>query len=183
MRRTVGIYKITSPTGKIYVGQSGFIERRFQKYKRLECESQPRLYNSLKKYNIESHIFEIIERCDKVLLNKRERYYQDLYSATGVTGLNCDLTTDGNCKKKTSVETRLKISKALLGRSKSKRALKNIQEASRRNCKQVICTVTDIVYNNHHEAAELLGILPKTLYSKLAGYRKNNTTLIYYEII
>jgi len=29
---TIGIYKITSPTGKIYVGQSCNIERRFNTY-------------------------------------------------------------------------------------------------------------------------------------------------------
>ena len=51
----VGIYKITSPTGKIYVGQSCNMKKRFVKYKRLDCKSQSRLYNSLLKYWIKNN--------------------------------------------------------------------------------------------------------------------------------
>ncbi len=31
----IGIYKITNPEGKIYIGQSIDIDRRFKEYKRL----------------------------------------------------------------------------------------------------------------------------------------------------
>lgn len=46
----IGIYKITSPSGKIYIGQSVNIERRFLDYKKSLKKSQIKLYNSIKKY-------------------------------------------------------------------------------------------------------------------------------------
>ena len=49
----IGIYKIISPSGKIYIGQSRNIDKRFQQYKRLNCAKQPRLYNSFIKYGID----------------------------------------------------------------------------------------------------------------------------------
>ena len=59
----IGIYKITSPTNRIYVGQSLDIEGRFNAYKNLYSKilKQPRIYNSIKKYGAENHKFEIIE--------------------------------------------------------------------------------------------------------------------------
>lgn len=56
----IGIYKITNPNGKIYIGQSTNIDKRFYRYKRLECKGQIKLYNSLKKYGWDAHIIEII---------------------------------------------------------------------------------------------------------------------------
>lgn len=85
-----GIYKITNPTGKIYVGQSTNIEKRLAQYKRLwNCKTQTILYNSFKKYGVEKHIFEIITECKEYELNELERYYQEIYSCVGKNGLNC----------------------------------------------------------------------------------------------
>lgn len=36
----IGIYKITSPSNKVYIGQSRNIDKRLLKYKRLICERQ-----------------------------------------------------------------------------------------------------------------------------------------------
>jgi hypothetical protein len=43
----IGIYKITSPTNKVYIGQSIKINERKRKYKKLDCKNQPKIYNSL----------------------------------------------------------------------------------------------------------------------------------------
>ena len=51
-----GIYKITSPTGKIYVGLSVNTHKRWSKYKRLECINQRKLYNSFKKHDVKNEI-------------------------------------------------------------------------------------------------------------------------------
>ena len=60
----VGIYKITSPTGRVYIGQAIDIHVRWEKnYKKLQCKKQPRLYNSLLKYSFSQHIFEVVEEC------------------------------------------------------------------------------------------------------------------------
>ena len=71
----IGIYKITSPTGKIYIGQSNNIENRKKFYKRLDCINQIKLYNSLLKYSWKQHIFEVIEECTLEQLNEREIYW------------------------------------------------------------------------------------------------------------
>jgi len=87
-----GIYKITSPSYKIYIGQSIDIERRFSDYKIKKAKQQPRLRNSFLKHKIENHKFEIIEECKFEQLNIRERYWQDYYDVLGNKGLNCLLT-------------------------------------------------------------------------------------------
>lgn len=86
----IGIYKITSPNGKIYVGQSINVESRLAQYKKFQnCSSQPILYNSLKKYGVDKHKFEVITECLENQLNDLERYYQEIYSCVGKNGLNC----------------------------------------------------------------------------------------------
>jgi len=90
----IGIYKITNPKNKIYIGQSVNIKRRFKEYKSIKCKRQPRLYNSLKKYGVNNHTFEIIDYCDVEELNSKERYYQELYNCLSRSGLNCRVVTD-----------------------------------------------------------------------------------------
>lgn len=88
----IGIYKITSPSKRVYIGQSINIEGRFAQYKLMNCHKQVRLFNSFKKYGIDSHKFEIIIECEESQLNDLERYYQDLYHVISSKGLNCKLT-------------------------------------------------------------------------------------------
>lgn len=106
----IGIYMITSPLKKIYIGQSINIEKRFLKYKSINCKNQIILYRSLKKYGFEKHKFQILCECEILELNDKERYYQDLYSAISVSGLNCKLTKSGDRNGALSDETKLKIS-------------------------------------------------------------------------
>jgi group I intron endonuclease len=87
----IGIYKITSPTGKIYIGQSVDINRRKTEYKS-GCH-RGKLYNSFNKHGFENHTFETLEECTLELLNERERHYQDFYDVLGPNGLNLVLTT------------------------------------------------------------------------------------------
>lgn len=117
----IGIYKITSPTGRVYVGQSVDIDIRFEKYKLIkQSKSQVRLHRSFKKYDIKNHTFEILEECDEKELNNRERHYQDLYNVTSRKGLNCKLTKSDDKSGKLSQETRNKISNSNKGKIRSK---------------------------------------------------------------
>jgi group I intron endonuclease len=75
----IGIYKIISPKGKIYVGQSTNIRNRKYFYETSNCKGQPKLLNSLKKYGWELHKFEILEECDLNMLDEREIYFKNLY--------------------------------------------------------------------------------------------------------
>jgi group I intron endonuclease len=89
----IGIYKITSPSGKIYIGQSRTLEKRKNNYNNLrDCKNQPRLYASLVKYGFFEHIFEVVEECVVENLNSRERHWQEFYDVLGPKGLNCVLT-------------------------------------------------------------------------------------------
>lgn len=111
----IGIYKITSPTNKVYIGQSINIKERITTYKRNDCKPQKALYSSLLKYGFNNHKFEILELCDIEQLNEKERYYQDLYQAVGKNGLNLKLTTTKDRSGKLSEETLKKLSIARKG--------------------------------------------------------------------
>ena len=106
----IGIYKITSPTKKVYIGQSINVEKRINEYKRIyNCKVQIRLHRSLLKHGSETHKFEIIEECEVSELNDKERYYQDIFECIGKNGLNCKLTTSKDKSGFISEETRLKM--------------------------------------------------------------------------
>lgn len=111
----IGIYKITSPTGRIYIGQSVDIYYRWTDYKTKDAKSQVRLNRSFKKYGVENHAFEVVEECDVNLLSDRERYWQDYYNVIN-GGLNCRLTTTKDKTGYFSTESKLKMS--LSGKAK-----------------------------------------------------------------
>jgi group I intron endonuclease len=115
----IGIYKITSPSGKIYVGQSIDIDRRFKRYKKQYPKNQLKLYNSFIKHGVESHVFEVLEECTIEELNSKERYYQDLFFCISTNGLNLKLTQTEDKSGVLSSETRLLISKKSIGRKHS----------------------------------------------------------------
>lgn len=102
----IGIYKIISPSGKIYIGKSIDIEKRFNQYKTLHCKFQRRLYNSLKKYGAENHKFEVIKICRKENILLIEAFYQKRFDASGVNGLNCFVEDKENRKRHLSETTK-----------------------------------------------------------------------------
>ena len=110
----IGIYKIINPTGKIYIGQAININKRWKQYKTiLKQVIGSKLYNSLNKYGVETHQFEIIEECLLEQLNERELFWGKHYDVLGPNGLNLRL---GDANGKMSEETKQKISQSLLGR-------------------------------------------------------------------
>ena len=124
----IGIYKITSPKNKIYIGQSSDIDYRFLCYKKLKCKAQPRIYNSFLKYGVENHLFEIIEECTIELLNERERCWQDYYNVLGKEGLNCEFVSTNKFSKVVSEETKKKIANTLTGFKHSEESKKKISK-------------------------------------------------------
>jgi group I intron endonuclease len=145
-----GIYKIISPTNKIYIGQSTNIKSRWSKYYNYKCNKQPKIFNSFKKYNVETHKFEIIEECVLEKLNERELYWKQYYlNLYGWKNMLFHQLIDnrGDCMKgkkhsektkqkmviahtgrKDSNETKLKKSQSHLGIVKSKEWRKKIGE-------------------------------------------------------
>ena len=117
MEKIIGIYKITSPTKKIYIGQSLDVLHRFKTYKMYRCKSQPALYNSLIKHGHEKHTFEIIMQCSKEELNQFEIYYIELFQTfNSKYGLNLQA---GGYNGSPSEETRNKIREKNLGKKYS----------------------------------------------------------------
>lgn len=112
----VGIYKITSPSGKVYIGSAFNINKRWNVYKGLHCKQQPKLYNSLIKYGIKNHIFEIVEECSIDLLYEKEIYYKQQFIKKLGWGktLFCQII-DGNGGFK-SEETKRKIGEGNKGK-------------------------------------------------------------------
>ena len=75
----IGIYKIVSTSGKIYIGQSTDINNRKKQYLKNYPNNQPKIQNSISKYTFENHKFDIIEECSLELLNERETFWKSYY--------------------------------------------------------------------------------------------------------
>lgn len=114
MGKICGIYKITSPTGKVYIGQSINCRARYTHYKNGHGKDQVGLYRSIQKHGWDSHTFEIIFECEQEKLNEMEVYYISLFNSFGPPhGLNL---TEGGCNWVRSVETRKKMSQSQMGK-------------------------------------------------------------------
>lgn len=82
----IGIYKISNDlNGKVYVGQSIDIERRFKQHIQDTLNEQRRnksvIHKAMWKYGIEHFCFEIIEECKKEELDEREQYWISYYDS------------------------------------------------------------------------------------------------------
>lgn len=203
MEKICGIYKITSPRGKVYIGESTNISKRIYLYKIVSCHKQSRLYNSLKKYGWDAHTFEVIEECNFEDLLCKERYWQDFYDVLGDKGLNCELTNCGDYKRVLSQTSKDKISKAnsgknngMFGKKLSEGHLKKLQSykhtdkakikikdrsfgENNPNAKLVLNIDTGIFYGCVKDAADTIGIKRDTLKQYLNGRRKNKTSFVY----
>ena len=199
------IYKITSPSNKIYIGQTIKYKSRLWYYKVLKCKEQPRLYNSLNKHGYNNHIFEIIEECEESDLNIRERYWQDYYDVIGKQGLNCVLTKTTDRSGKMSEETRQKLiksnTKPMLGKTHSEESKlkmseshkgKIMTEEHKNNISKVLIgntysklskilldTQSGIFYDSINKASVALNINYSTLKAMLQNRFKNKTNLIF----
>ena len=171
MKKICGIYKITSPSGRVYVGQSVDIYGRWNLYKRLGCKRQIKLYNSLKKYGCDAHSFEIIEECLPEQLNEREIYRGNFYNVfNSKNGLN--LRECGGNHGKHSEETKQKLrefrhseetkkmlSKILTGKKRTEETKQKLRELAQKgitgrrgmtNSKEHSQKIRESLLGSHH---------------------------------
>ena len=139
----IGIYKITSPSGRVYVGQAIDVEKRKVQYEKGCCKTQRRIYNSISKHGFSNHVFVVVEECSLENLNNRERYWQDFYKVISEEGLNCKLTKTVDRKGKHSEDTKRKMSEAKIGikwkeEDVVKRAISNTGKKRTEETKQLI---------------------------------------------
>lgn len=196
-----GIYKITSTSGRIYIGQSVDIDRRKGTYKRMEScvKNQVKLYNSIKKYGWNSHLFEILEECAIDLLNERERYWQEFYNSNSKDNLNICLVSTLDKKQLHSEETVNKISNwhkefhknnknRMFGKKHkdetkqliAKKSKERYKKEPNPNCKKCYCIETGKEWNSIKECWEDM-FKDKYAYSyfqtMLGGHDENKTTI------
>lgn len=81
----IGIYKYQNKlNGKIYIGQSTDIERRYQQHL-WDAEKRPEqgtgIDLAINKYGINNFTFEIIEQCNPEQLDERERFWIEYFNS------------------------------------------------------------------------------------------------------
>ena len=111
------IYKITSPSGRVYVGKTSNFKRRISQYRCLACVCQWVLLRSFKKYGFENHIIEVIEEFNsdiKYADGKEMMWIRSLmtnFSKWGkiTNGLNLTDGGEGRVGAKASEETKQKL--------------------------------------------------------------------------
>jgi group I intron endonuclease len=186
----VGIYKITNPEGKAYIGLSKNIENRFQSHKALQFKGNNKLRESLTKYGKDSHLFEILEEIDistltkpqsDSLLRKHERYWIHIYK-TFDDGLNENRGGSG-CGSHTP-ESKQKISEALKNHPKpsdfgtNRKKWQHTEEFKDKVKNAPRCPVLmyDLEDNfikefpNQQLAADYLGVKKQAIWNVLNGY-------------
>jgi group I intron endonuclease len=134
------IYKLTGPENKIYIGQANNFNRRMNSYKRLKCQSQTKLYNTIKKYGWENFKSEVLidNLAGKVEMNEKEIFYVkafDSFVRKNKNGLNLTEGGDGQMGMVLSEESRKKISDKLKGKllSEETRRKMSVSKKGKRN--------------------------------------------------
>jgi group I intron endonuclease len=197
----IGIYKITNPKGKIYIGQSINIERRFKEYKQLQCTQSKKLYNSLQKYGWKQHIFEIVEECSVDLLNEKEEYWIINFNSH-IVGLNIKLSSKPSWTGKKRPEHSVFLQENGSGLSYERTQehkdnlsimMKNVwinkrEEISKKitqnkigkGLKPIICTTLfGMKFTSLKEASEILGLNKGNICEVLKGNRKHIKGLVF----
>lgn len=169
-----GIYKITSPSGGIYVGQSNDVIRRKWEYASIKCYDQPRLYNSLKRYGWNEHTFEIIHECSELELNELEKHYIKKYKTfNSERGMNL---TEGGDHYKRSEETKQKISKSHMGIVYGNDIIEKIKETKRNRVYESRAGNYEIYNQSNELIYKFLGDFRRTLEKLNIPYKGLNNS-------
>lgn len=129
------IYKITSPTGSVYIGKTARLKDRLYNYSRLNCKDQRMLYNSFYKYGFDNHNIEIIDQfhSSSSYANGKEIMWIRSYMSNITKWRECNgmnLTNGGEGSSwEASAEMSMKLSKLRKGRKHSEQAKINISNS------------------------------------------------------
>lgn len=168
------IYKLTSPSGKIYIGQTINSKYRFKEYLRSPLKYKTKIYIAIRKYGFENfdiEFIEIIEESNKIILksilNKLEPEYIHKFNCIEF-GYNLTSGGDGfihseesKIKMKLSAmgrvvsdETKIKLHNAHLGAKHTIETIKKIQYASS-NMSEESKNKMKLAYKNQPEDIKL----------------------------
>lgn len=81
-----GIYKITNQeTGECYIGQAADVAKRWKDHAKcglgIDTPAGNKLYKAIQEYGIWNFSWELLEQCNRVDLDEKERYYIQLYKS------------------------------------------------------------------------------------------------------
>lgn len=127
----VGIYKISSPSGKIYIGQSWDIQQRFWSYAyKAKWYKQPALSASFIKYGLDAHLFQKIHilpnDVSQNILDTYEEIYIQAYKDTGHRMMNI---RGAGSRGKHSQQSKDKIRNTLTGRKRPQEVIDKLIES------------------------------------------------------
>ena len=115
------IYKITSPSGRVYVGKTKRLKIRIWEYRWRSKKRKSIIHDSIKGYGWEAHKLEVIEEVSDELLNEREMFWikeLNTFYLDNEKGMNMTKGGDGNVPSwKHNIERRKKQSKAFSGKN------------------------------------------------------------------
>jgi predicted GIY-YIG superfamily endonuclease len=192
----IGIYKITNPEGKAYIGYSKKVENRWASHKNAQHKANYKLKESLTKHGGDSHQFEVIEEVDisllsrgqgDALLRKRERYWIKELD-TFNNGLNSNGGGSG-CNSHTAESKRLigeansKPKPADFGANRKKwqhteEFKEKLRNAKRKNTRPILMYDREgnLVgeFPNNQKAADYIGCQKSAIWNVLNGYKSAN---------
>jgi group I intron endonuclease len=151
----VGIYKIASPTGKVYIGQSWDLNARRKAYSKAACKGQHLILNSLLKYGWENHKWEILLYLTDNTTQKWMDYWEisfiSFYKDCGLELLNIK---PGGFGGKLTEEIKIKISLANKGRKPAQHLIEKLKIINRRPCLEHVKKIVSETHKGvkHHAA-------------------------------
>lgn len=90
----IGIYKIENlVNGKVYIGQSIHIERRWQEH--CQPSSRSLIGKAIQKYGKEHFTFQVLDECTEEYLDELEERYISVYNSVVPNGYNIETASKG----------------------------------------------------------------------------------------
>lgn len=136
------IYKITNPTGRIYIGKTVDLRKRINCHKHsAKSNKNFILYNSIKKYGWDAHVISVIEECEETMLDQREMFWikeLNTYCQDNPNGMN--MTKGGEGQRSSwmhKTELRGWFSKRFTGEGNPFFGKKHTKEFCERKSKEV----------------------------------------------
>lgn len=115
------IYRLKSPSGRIYIGQTKSLTERLSVYRNYKCQQQRKLYASLIKHGFDNHELCIIhkfpEKVAQQVIDNYEIYAIEMHKAMGFELLNITNGGRGFTGLKPSENNRKAILEATQGES------------------------------------------------------------------
>lgn len=179
-----GVYLITNPENKKYIGASIDIYKRWEQYFYSCCDDQSLIYSSLKKHGVSNHKFEILVECSENELSENETKFSKKYDVLGENGLNCRVPYSSNFIYDTwRKETKEKLRNGRIGYKMSEKSREKLSNSKKGiipyNAKIIINIETGIFYDSIRYAELAHNMAKDSLRKKLRIAKRNKTNLRY----